>query len=159
MATAALKSMSCLLGRNSFPPTVMTTSFSSFLAPASQPQFKGKNFPLVLWSWRKRRVCLAMEEKKMESLQSEREKVGRCSTYLVAAMMSSIGITSMAIIAVYYRFSWQMEVCTVPFVLLPWILIINSLNLAGMQLQGGEIPVLEMLGTFALSVGAAVSFK
>lgn len=31
-------------------------------------------------------------------------------TYLVAAVMSSFGITSMAIMAVYYRFSWQMEV-------------------------------------------------
>ncbi|XP_015080044.1 beta-carotene hydroxylase 2, chloroplastic isoform X2 [Solanum pennellii] len=31
-------------------------------------------------------------------------------TYLVAAIMSSFGITSMAVMAVYYRFSWQMEV-------------------------------------------------
>jgi beta-carotene 3-hydroxylase len=31
-------------------------------------------------------------------------------TYLVAAVMSSLGVTSMAIAAVYYRFSWQMEV-------------------------------------------------
>ena len=31
-------------------------------------------------------------------------------TYLVAAVMSTFGITSMAIMAVYYRFSWQMEV-------------------------------------------------
>ncbi|GFQ05844.1 beta-carotene 3-hydroxylase chloroplastic, partial [Phtheirospermum japonicum] len=30
-------------------------------------------------------------------------------TYLVAAVMSSLGITSMAVMAVYYRFSWQME--------------------------------------------------
>uniref|UniRef100_A0A453J1G9 beta-carotene 3-hydroxylase n=1 Tax=Aegilops tauschii subsp. strangulata TaxID=200361 RepID=A0A453J1G9_AEGTS len=52
-------------------------------------------------------------------------------TYLVAALMSSLGITSMAAAAVYYRFAWQME--------------------------GGEIPVTEMLGTLALSVGAAVS--
>ena len=33
-------------------------------------------------------------------------------TYLVAAVMSSFGVTSMAIMAVYYRFYWQMEVCT-----------------------------------------------
>lgn len=52
-------------------------------------------------------------------------------TYLVAAVMSSFGVTSMAILAVYYRFSWQME--------------------------GGEVPWSEMFGTFALSVGAAVS--
>ncbi|KAI4351655.1 hypothetical protein L6164_005991 [Bauhinia variegata] len=53
--------------------------------------------------------------------------------YLVAAVMSSFGITSMAVMAVYYRFSWQME--------------------------GGEIPWSEMFGTFALSVGAAVGME
>lgn len=31
-------------------------------------------------------------------------------TYLVAAVMSTFGITSMAAVSVYYRFSWQMEV-------------------------------------------------
>lgn len=31
-------------------------------------------------------------------------------TYLVAAVMSSFGITSMSVMAVYYRFSWQMGV-------------------------------------------------
>jgi beta-carotene 3-hydroxylase len=52
-------------------------------------------------------------------------------TYLVAAVMSSLGVTSMAVAAVYYRFSWQMK----------------------------EVPVTEMLGTFALSVGAAVGME
>ncbi|AQL09873.1 beta-carotene hydroxylase [Zea mays] len=60
--------------------------------------------------------------------QSERR------TYLVAAVMSSLGITSMAAAAVYYRFAWQME-------------------------GGGAIPVTEMVGTFALSVGAAVGME
>lgn len=54
-------------------------------------------------------------------------------TYLVAAVMSSFGITSMAAMAVYYRFHWQME--------------------------GGEVPLSEMFGTFALSVGAAVGME
>ncbi|XP_058206004.1 beta-carotene hydroxylase 2, chloroplastic-like [Rhododendron vialii] len=54
-------------------------------------------------------------------------------TYLVAAVMSSLGITSMAVMAVYYRFAWQME--------------------------GGEVPFSEMFGTFALSVGAAVGME
>ncbi|XP_021726730.1 beta-carotene hydroxylase 2, chloroplastic-like [Chenopodium quinoa] len=54
-------------------------------------------------------------------------------TYLIAAVMSSLGITSMAVMAVYYRFYWQME--------------------------GGEVPVTEMLGTFFLSVGAAVGME
>ncbi|KGN57410.1 beta-carotene hydroxylase 2, chloroplastic [Cucumis sativus] len=54
-------------------------------------------------------------------------------TYLVAAVMSTFGITSMAVMAVYYRFYWQME--------------------------GGEIPFSEMFGTFSLSVGAAVGME
>ncbi|KAH7513887.1 hypothetical protein FEM48_Zijuj11G0030300 [Ziziphus jujuba var. spinosa] len=54
-------------------------------------------------------------------------------TYLVAAIMSSLGVTSAAIMAVYYRFSWQME--------------------------GGEFPLVEMLGTFFLSVGSAVGME
>lgn len=54
-------------------------------------------------------------------------------TYLVAAVMSSLGITSMAVMAVYCRFSWQME--------------------------GQEVPMTEMFGTFALSVGAAVGME
>uniref|UniRef100_A0A5B7CBP5 beta-carotene 3-hydroxylase n=1 Tax=Davidia involucrata TaxID=16924 RepID=A0A5B7CBP5_DAVIN len=53
--------------------------------------------------------------------------------YLVAAIMSSLGVTSMALLSVYYRFSWQFE--------------------------GGEIPFLEMFGTIALSVGAAVGME
>lgn len=35
-------------------------------------------------------------------------------TYLVAAVMSTFGITSMAVMAVYYRFYWQMEVLSLP---------------------------------------------
>ncbi|XP_061946966.1 beta-carotene hydroxylase 2, chloroplastic-like [Populus nigra] len=53
-------------------------------------------------------------------------------TYLIAAVMSSLGITSMAVMAVYYRFYW---------------------------LEGGEVPLSEMFGTFALSVGAAVGME
>lgn len=36
-------------------------------------------------------------------------------TYLVAAVISSFGVTSMAVLAVYYRFAWQMEVKFDPF--------------------------------------------
>ncbi|XP_064945101.1 beta-carotene 3-hydroxylase 2, chloroplastic-like [Musa acuminata AAA Group] len=66
-------------------------------------------------------------EERMARKQSERR------TYLIAAVMSSFGITSMAVASVYYRFSWQME--------------------------GGEVPLTEMFGTFALSVGAAVGME
>ncbi|XP_065869274.1 beta-carotene hydroxylase 2, chloroplastic-like isoform X2 [Euphorbia lathyris] len=55
------------------------------------------------------------------------------STYFVAAVMSTFGITSMAVLACYYRFYWQME--------------------------GGEVPLAEMFGTFSLSVGAAVGME
>ena len=48
-------------------------------------------------------LALRLAEK-LEKKKSER------FTYLIAAVMSSFGITSMAIMAVYYRFSWQMEV-------------------------------------------------
>ncbi|KAK6263151.1 hypothetical protein QUC31_008967 [Theobroma cacao] len=61
-----------------------------------------------------------------------RKKLER-TTYLLAATLSSLGISAMAVMAVYYRFSWQME--------------------------GGEVPLLELAGTFALSVGAAVGME
>ncbi|KAI4319996.1 hypothetical protein MLD38_033525 [Melastoma candidum] len=70
---------------------------------------------------------VARAEERLARKRSER------FTYLVAAVMSSLGITSMAVMAVYYRFSWQME--------------------------GGEVPLVEMFGTFALSVGAAVGME
>ncbi|KAL5217980.1 hypothetical protein ABZP36_018664 [Zizania latifolia] len=65
--------------------------------------------------------------------ESAARKQSERRTYLVAAVMSSLGITSMAAASVYYRFAWQME--------------------------GGEIAVTEMFGTFALSVGAAVGME
>lgn len=76
---------------------------------------------------RDRQIVAGPLAEKMARKKSER------FTYLVAAVMSSLGITSMAVMAVYYRFYWQME--------------------------GGEVPVVEMLGTFALSVGAAVGME
>ncbi|CAN4101413.1 unnamed protein product [Withania somnifera] len=80
-----------------------------------------------------------IEKKIEEQISSTRlaEKLARKKsevfTYLVAAVMSSFGITSLAVMAVHYRFAWQME--------------------------GGEIPLSEMFGTFALSVGAAVGME
>ncbi|CAL1388282.1 unnamed protein product [Linum trigynum] len=53
--------------------------------------------------------------------------------YLVAAVLSSVGVTFTAAMAVFSRFSWQLE--------------------------GGDFPVAEMLGTFALSIGAAVGME
>nr|AAM77007.1 beta-carotene hydroxylase [Vitis vinifera] len=143
--SASLNSMSCRLGRNSFTATGPSSviSLSSFLTPVTH--LKGNIFPLQ--RRRSLKVCLVLEKEIEDGIEIEddspessnraserlaRKKAERY-TYLVAAMMSSLGITSMAIVAVYYRLSWQME--------------------------GGEIPVLEMLGTFALSVGAAVGME
>ncbi|KAL3630637.1 carbonic anhydrase [Castilleja foliolosa] len=103
-------------------------------------------------------VCLALEDRKLggeaqlgeiqDSEKKSEEKIENKTVtataraarkrserfiYLVAAVMSSLGITSMAVMAVYYRFSWQME--------------------------GGEVPYAEMLCTFALSFGAAVGME
>ncbi|KAL5747542.1 hypothetical protein ACOSP7_024546 [Xanthoceras sorbifolium] len=72
-------------------------------------------------------VTVSRAEQTLTRKRSERQ------TYLVAAVMSSLGISSMAVLSVYYRFSWQME--------------------------GGELQLLEMFGTFALSVGAAVGME
>jgi len=78
-------------------------------------------------------VCLVMEKKTEDVIQVDEEiksadgiknqitgasraaerlarKPFERYTYLVAAIMSSLGVTSMAAISVYYRFSWQMEV-------------------------------------------------
>ncbi|EFJ12773.1 hypothetical protein SELMODRAFT_14977, partial [Selaginella moellendorffii] len=55
------------------------------------------------------------------------------STYLFAAVASTVGITTLAAASVYYRFVWQMQV--------------------------GEVPVLEMFGTFSLAFGAAVGME
>lgn len=52
-----------------------------------------------------RRILLDRTAEKIARKQAERR------TYLAAAMMSSLGITSMAVAAVYYRFYWQMVSC------------------------------------------------
>ena len=51
-----------------------------------------------------RQIAAARLSEKLARKRSER------FTYLVAAVMSSFGVTSLAIMAVYYRFYWQMEV-------------------------------------------------
>lgn len=80
-------------------------------------------------------VEIIHEEKSLADRLAEKlvRKKSERFTYLVAAVMSSLGITSMAVLAVYYRFSWQME--------------------------GGEVPFSEMFATSALSFGAAVGME
>ncbi|KAI3762487.1 hypothetical protein L1987_52917 [Smallanthus sonchifolius] len=93
------------------------TAESSNPGPSGGEEAAGERIPVVL----------SVVEEKMARKRSER------ATYLIAAVMSTFGITSMAVMAVYYRFSWQLE--------------------------GGDIPYVEMFGTFALSVGAAVGME
>ncbi|GMH08956.1 hypothetical protein Nepgr_010796 [Nepenthes gracilis] len=74
-----------------------------------------------------RQIIAARMAEKLAKKKSER------FTYLVAAVLSSFGITSMAVMSVYYRFYWQTE--------------------------GGEVPITEIFGTFSLSLGAAVGME
>jgi beta-carotene 3-hydroxylase len=71
-----------------------------------------------------------LAEKKARK-QSERR------TYLVAAVMSSLGVTSMAVASVYYRFAWQMEVRPVSTIRLRYL---SSLQL----LTGEEVAAVEV---------------
>jgi beta-carotene 3-hydroxylase len=69
----------------------------------TQMEIEAEKSPLLEKNYIPQVLSQKMEEK-MKRKKSER------FTYLIAAVMSSLGITSMAVLAVYYRFSWQMEV-------------------------------------------------
>ncbi|XP_022968457.1 beta-carotene hydroxylase 2, chloroplastic-like isoform X4 [Cucurbita maxima] len=151
-------SLSAVLGPKPFH--VFLTSSNLSPKPRTPLLFPSSVFRNSRIQWKMRRktlltVCVLVEDQssssEVENLADEKlliivpqipsphvaEKLARKKserfTYLVAAVMSSFGITSMAVMAVYYRFHWQME--------------------------GGEIPFSEMFGTFALSVGAAVGME
>ncbi|KAK2983568.1 hypothetical protein RJ640_023102, partial [Escallonia rubra] len=150
--TVAASSRSFRLGRNAFlgpKPTSTLTPTSLLFSPI-------RRFDTIPRSRRPcLTVCFVVEDNKLpapiENLREEEseevekqisavrvaEKLARKKserfTYLIAAVMSTFGITSLAVMSVYSRFSWQME--------------------------GGEIPMSEMFGTFALSVGAAVGME
>lgn len=62
-------------------------------------------------------------------------------TYLVAAVMSSFGITSMAVAAVYYRFYWQFEASSSFFsVFMSAIAFISFPNLNVVLVMAGRNP-------------------
>ncbi|CAL9146313.1 unnamed protein product [Musa hybrid cultivar] len=168
MAAAATTLTSCRFARDlSLPPRAAGDCSLHFRPLPVRPPF-GRASALQPWLRRPTAVCFVLKEVSKEQKKnagytwmedaSEGEEEGEMEgteeiriswnrrmeeraarkqeerrTYLIAAVMSSLGITSMAIAAVYYRFSWQME--------------------------GGEIPLTEMFGTFALSVGAAVGME
>lgn len=66
-------------------------------------------------------------------LEKERRRNAERTTYLFAAIASSVGVTFLAAGAVYYRFTWQTA--------------------------GAGVPLSEMFGTFALAVGASVGME
>lgn len=139
------------------------------------------------WKAKSLRLCLVMEKKTEDIIQVEKENTVDLAdniknqvatsrvterlarkrferyTYLVAAIMSSLGVTSTAAVANFYKLSWQMEVLSSSKInlifftlLLIMFLLLNTYRIT-FDGQGGEFPLFEMLGTFALSVGAAVS--
>ncbi|NP_001316105.1 beta-carotene 3-hydroxylase, chloroplastic-like [Daucus carota subsp. sativus] len=149
--SAASSSTSFSLGRNPFlGPNPIWLFAPSVRKLNPSLRFKQKSLTTVCFVVEPRNDSSGKPENNADRDEVSREEIeaGSCSvrveerrarkkserfTYLVAAVMSSLGITSMAVLAVYYRFSWQME--------------------------GGEIPYSEMIGTFALSVGAAVGME
>ncbi|KAL6177298.1 hypothetical protein ACLB2K_048824 [Fragaria x ananassa] len=121
-------------------------SRNNLLARKSITHTRSPGFGLV--STKKRRVVMEKRteheytEKSLEQTERSSVVTPRVSerlarkrsvrkTYLVAAIMSSLGVTSAAALAVYYRFAWQPEI--------------------------GEFLVPEMIGTFLLTMGSAVS--
>eukprot|EP00246_Nothoceros_aenigmaticus_P005431 TRINITY_DN1748_c0_g1_i3.p1 TRINITY_DN1748_c0_g1~~TRINITY_DN1748_c0_g1_i3.p1 ORF type:complete len:231 (+),score=25.72 TRINITY_DN1748_c0_g1_i3:431-1123(+) len=74
------------------------------------------------------------EASKRKRLEKAKRRKAQRSIYLWAALASSVGFSALAAGAVYYRFVWQMQ-------------------------GGGEVPFVEVFGTFALAVGAAVGME
>lgn len=66
--------------------------------------------------------------------KKKRNRKGERKFYLLAAIASSIGFTTLSAGAVYYRFYWQLQ-------------------------GASEVPYSEILGTFSLAIGAAVGME
>ncbi|MCO5589094.1 hypothetical protein L7F22_043060 [Adiantum nelumboides] len=79
-------------------------------------------------------VVSAVETEAQHSrMEKELRRTSERTTYLFAAIASTVGITFLAAGAVYYRFAWQT--------------------------QGAEIPVSEVFATFSLAFGASVGME
>ncbi|KAF5184475.1 Beta-carotene hydroxylase 1 protein [Thalictrum thalictroides] len=72
-------------------------------------------------------------EERLEHMDLSVKKKLEHYTYLIPTVMFSLGIFSVAVLPIYYRFSWQM--------------------------QGGDIPITEIFGIVAFSLGIAVSME
>ncbi|KAK3227872.1 hypothetical protein Dsin_007734 [Dipteronia sinensis] len=143
MATATSSSLveTYSIGHNTFftakpsSTTIFPRSLST-LQPTQKRKKKSLSVCMVMEKRREKQKVVETENPVTEVSRAEQRLARKRSerqTYLVAAIMSSLGISSMAVLSVYYRFSWQME--------------------------GGELQLVEMVGTFALSVGAAVGME
>lgn len=66
-------------------------------------------------------------------LEKQLRRKAERTTYLFAAVASTVGVTFLTAGAVYYRFAWQT--------------------------QGAEVPLSEMFATFSLAIGASVGME
>lgn len=76
----------------------------------------------------------AVSSEERERERKKRNRKGERETYLLAAIASSIGFTTMSAGSVYYRFYSQMQ-------------------------GSSEVPYSEIFGTFSLAIGAAVGME
>lgn len=118
-----LPSMAAALSSIAVTLKPLNCSFSSSNSRLSHHPISAAVFPPSLRFNTFRRcknitICFVIEDQKQSCpdilttsrLEKEERKKSERFTYLIAAMMSSFGITSMAIMSVYYRFYWQMKV-------------------------------------------------
>lgn len=58
-------------------------------------------------------VSAVISESEIGGTKKKRDRKGERTVYLLAAIASSVGFVTLAAGAVFYRFYWQMQVCTV----------------------------------------------
>lgn len=103
-----------LLGRNTFfiaKPISKAIIPRSSLSLGTQKR-KQKSLSMCFVTGDKNEDATKVEKKTFVQAQNEIKFFSRAEerqTYLVAAIASSLGISSMAVLAVHYRFSWLTE--------------------------------------------------
>ncbi|KAH7297983.1 hypothetical protein KP509_25G022000 [Ceratopteris richardii] len=115
---------------NSIEPLIGGASVVEF--PASSTGFDSPAAPSPI-DFAESVVSAIDSEAQKRMLEKEIRRRSERTTYLFAAVASTVGITFLAAGAVYYRFAWQT--------------------------QGAEAPLLEMLATFSLAFGASVGME
>lgn len=107
----------------------------------------------------------AVSSEERERERKKRNRKGERETYLLAAIASSIGFTTMSAGAVYYRFYSQMQVRILSAAIafgerspLSTLFVCSErlTQLVSCSQGSSEVPYSEIFGTFALAIGAAV---